>query len=76
CASRESTCGGASKQFEDLSPARLRPEVEQLSAIVAAPSFKFVVQLRQEHVGAIDAAVRASTVIVRKVKKMILAGYG
>jgi hypothetical protein len=53
-----------------------RPEVEQLSAIVSAPSFKFVVQLRAEHVKAIDAAVRASTVIVRKVKKSILAGYG
>ena len=45
-------------------------------AIVAAPSFKFVVQLRTEHLIAIDAAVRASTVIVRKVKKMILADYG
>lgn len=53
-----------------------RPEVEQLSAIVSAPSFKFVVQLRAEHMTAIDAAVRASTVIVRKVKKMILADYG
>lgn len=53
-----------------------RPEVEQLSAIVSALSFKFVVQLRPEHLKAIDAAVRASTVIVRKVKKMILADYG
>jgi hypothetical protein len=53
-----------------------RPEVEQLSAIVSAPSFKFVVQLRAEHMKAIDDAVRASTVIVRKVKKMILATYG
>lgn len=53
-----------------------RPEIEQLSAIVAAPSFKFVVQLEAEHVKAIDAAVRASTVIVRKVKRMILANYG
>src|SRR5438045_768926 len=34
-----------------------RPEEEQLSAIVSAPSFKFVVQLRPEHVAAIDAAV-------------------
>lgn len=53
-----------------------RPEVEQLIAIVSAPSFKFVVQLRAEHVKAIDDAVRASTVIVRKVKKMILSNYG
>jgi hypothetical protein len=53
-----------------------RPEVEQLSAIVSAPAFRIVVQLRDEHVKAIDAAVRASTVIIRKVKKMILAGYG
>jgi hypothetical protein len=53
-----------------------RPEVEQLSAIVSAPSFKFVVQLTQEHLNAIDAAVLASTVITRQVKKMILAGYG
>ena len=53
-----------------------RPEVELLTAIVAAPSFKFVVQLRTEHLTAIDAAVRASTVIVRNVKKMILADYG
>ena len=53
-----------------------RPETEQLSAIVSAPSFKFVVQLRSEHVKAIDGAVRASTVIVRTVKKMILADYG
>lgn len=53
-----------------------RPEVEQLSAIVRAPAFKVVAQLRDEHVQAIDAAVRASTVIIRKLKKMILAGYG
>ena len=53
-----------------------RPEVEQLSAIVSAPSFKFVAQLSPEHVKAIDAAVRASTVIIRKVKKSILSGYG
>jgi mRNA-degrading endonuclease toxin of MazEF toxin-antitoxin module len=53
-----------------------RPEVEQLSAIVSARSFKFVVQLRAEHVKSIDDAVLASTVIVRKVKKMILASYG
>jgi hypothetical protein len=53
-----------------------RPEVEYLSAIVSAPAYKFVVQLRLEHVKAIDAAVLASTVIVRKVKKLILAGYG
>jgi hypothetical protein len=53
-----------------------RPEVEQLSAIVSAPAFKFVVQLRPEHVKRIDDAVRASTVIVRKVKKQILADYG
>ena len=53
-----------------------RPEVEQLSAIVSAPSFKFVVQLTQEYLNAIDAAVLASTVITRQVKKMILAGYG
>lgn len=53
-----------------------RPEIEQLAAIVSAPSFKFVVQLRPEHVRAIDEAVRASTVIVRKMKKLILAGYG
>ena len=53
-----------------------RPEIEQLTAIVSAPSFKFVSQLRSEHVTAIDEAVRASTVIVRKLKKLILAGYG
>jgi hypothetical protein len=53
-----------------------RPEIEQLAAIVSAPSFKVVVQLQSEHVKAIDDAVRASTVIVRKMKKMILAGYG
>jgi len=53
-----------------------RPEIEQLAAIVSAPAFKVVVQLRPEHVKAIDDAVRASTVIVRKLKKMILAGYG
>jgi hypothetical protein len=53
-----------------------RPEREQLSAIVGAPSFKFVAQLRAEHVKAIDDAVRASTRIERRVKKMILASYG
>ena len=53
-----------------------RPEIEQLSAIVQAPSFKFVTQLRPEHMKAIDGAVRASTLIVRKVKKMILVSYG
>ncbi len=53
-----------------------RPETEQLSAIVSARAFKFVVQLRPDHMKAIDDAVRASTVIVRKLKKMILAGYG
>ena len=53
-----------------------RPEREQLSAIVEAPSFKFVAQLRDEHVEAIDDAVRASTRIERRVKKMILAKYG
>jgi hypothetical protein len=53
-----------------------RPELEQLSAIVQAPSFKFVTQLRREHVSSIDEAVRASTLIVRKVKKMILVSYG
>jgi hypothetical protein len=53
-----------------------RPEVEQLSAIVNAPSFKFVVQLRAEQMKAIDAAVRTSIVIIRKVKKLILADYG
>ena len=53
-----------------------RPEVEQLSAIVSAPKFKFVAQLRSEHVKRIDDAVRASTVIVRKLKRGILADYG
>jgi hypothetical protein len=53
-----------------------RPEIEQLAAIVSAPAFKFVVQLRPEHVKAIDEAIRASTVIVRRLKKMILADYG
>jgi hypothetical protein len=53
-----------------------RPEIEQLSAIVSAPSYKFVAQLRLQDVKAIDDAVRASTVIVRKVKRMILADYG
>lgn len=53
-----------------------RPEIEQLSAIVQAPSFKFVTQLRPEHVNAIDKAVRTSTLIVRRVKKMILVSYG
>jgi hypothetical protein len=53
-----------------------RPEVEQLAAIVSAPAFKFVVQLRADHVRAIDEAVRASTVITRKLKRMILAAYG
>jgi hypothetical protein len=31
-----------------------RPEIEQLSAIVSAPSYKFVVQLAPQHVKAID----------------------
>ncbi len=53
-----------------------RPEVEQLPAIVSAAAYKFVVQLRPDHVKAIDDAARASTVIVRKLKKMILADYG
>jgi hypothetical protein len=53
-----------------------RPEPEQLSALVSARDFKFVVQLRDEHVKAIDAAVRASTRITGKLKKMILANYG
>jgi hypothetical protein len=53
-----------------------RPEVEQLSAIVRASAFKFVTQLRAEHMKAIDDAVRASTLIVRKLKKMILPDYG
>lgn len=33
-----------------------RPEIEQLSAIVSAPSYKFVVQLAPSHVKAIDDA--------------------
>ena len=33
-----------------------RPEIEQLTAIVSAPSFKFVTQLRPDHVNAIDQA--------------------
>jgi hypothetical protein len=53
-----------------------RPEVEQLAAIVSAEAYKFVTQLRPEHVKAIDDAVRVSTVIVRKIKKMILKDYG
>ncbi|MBK5260654.1 MAG: hypothetical protein JJE51_13780 [Thermoanaerobaculia bacterium] len=53
-----------------------RPESEQLSAIVSSPAYKFVVQLRPDHVKAVDDAVRASTVIIRKLKKMILADYG
>jgi hypothetical protein len=53
-----------------------RTEREQLSAIVGAQSFKFAAQLRAEHVKAIDDAVRASTRIERRVKKMILANYG
>src|SRR5436309_1600988 len=53
-----------------------RPEIEQLAAIISAPSFKFVVQLRTDHIAAIDEAVRKSTVITRKMKKMILPGYG
>ncbi len=53
-----------------------RPEPEHLSAIVSARDFKFVVQLRPEHVKAIDAAVRASTRITGKLKKLILANYG
>ncbi len=53
-----------------------RPEVEQLAAIASAPSFKVVAQLRPEHMKAIDDAVRASTVIVRRLKKLILASYG
>jgi hypothetical protein len=53
-----------------------RPEVEQLSAIVSAEAYRFIVQLRPGHVKAIDDAVRASTVIVRKLKKMILPDYG
>lgn len=53
-----------------------RPEVEELSAIVRAPDFKFVVQLRAEHLQAIDEAVRSSTLVSRRHKKMILAGFG
>jgi len=53
-----------------------RPEIEQLTAIVSAPAFKFVVQLAPNHVQAIDDAVRESTVITRRLKKMILTGYG
>lgn len=53
-----------------------RPESEQLSSIVSSAAYKFVVQLRPDHVKAVDDAVRASTVIVRKLKKMILANYG
>ncbi len=53
-----------------------RPATEQLSVIVAADSFKVVAQLTREHLKAIDDAVRASTVIVRKLKKMILPDYG
>jgi hypothetical protein len=53
-----------------------RPEVEQLAAIVSAPAFKFVVQLRSDHMKAIDEAVRESTVITRRLKKMILPSYG
>jgi hypothetical protein len=53
-----------------------RPEVEQLAAIVSAPAFKFVVQLGAVHVKAIDDAVRESTVITRRLKKMILTRYG
>jgi hypothetical protein len=53
-----------------------RPDLEQLAAIVSAPAFKFVVQLGPDHVKAIDHAVRESTVITRKLKKMILPSYG
>jgi hypothetical protein len=53
-----------------------RPEIEQLAAIVSAEAYRFVVQLRPAHVKAIDDAVRASTVIVRKLKKLILPDYG
>jgi len=53
-----------------------RPEIEQITAIVSAPAFKFVVQLGPDHMKAIDDAVRESTVITRRLKKMILAGYG
>ncbi len=53
-----------------------RPEVEDLSALVGAPAFRFVDQLHAGHIKAIDDAVRTSTVIVRKIKKMILEDYG
>jgi hypothetical protein len=53
-----------------------RPEIEELEALVRAPDFKFVTQLRPEHLTAIDDAVRVSRLISRKVKKMILADYG
>lgn len=53
-----------------------RPAIEELATIVKAPAFKFVVQLRPDHLKAIDEAVRASTLITRRIKKMILAGYG
>jgi hypothetical protein len=53
-----------------------RPETESLAAIVSAPSFRFVAQLRSNHIEAIDEAVRRSPLIVRRVKKMILANYG
>jgi len=52
-----------------------RPEVEQLSAIVGAPAFRFLVQLRLEHLQAIDESVRASPFISRKDKKRILKSY-
>jgi hypothetical protein len=55
---------------------RTRPEIEQLAAIVNAPAFKFIVQLGPDHMKEIDDAVRESTVITRRLKKMILAGYG
>jgi hypothetical protein len=53
-----------------------RPEVEQLAAVVSASAFKFVVQLRADHMDAIDDAVLRSTVITRRLKTMILPGYG
>jgi hypothetical protein len=53
-----------------------RPEIESLDAIVSAPSFRFVAQLRRDHLQAIDEAIRRSPLVVRKVKKMILADYG
>ncbi|MEO8034832.1 MAG: hypothetical protein ABI837_10410 [Acidobacteriota bacterium] len=53
-----------------------RPETAQLSSIVSAHAFKFVTQLRAQHVKAIGDALRASTVIPRRLKKMMLAGYG